>query len=243
MADQLKAAGYRTGIVGEWHLGDSPQFHPNKRGFDEFFGFTTGGHDYDCASYTTDVPAKRRKYAHYLTPWNANGVAEQHTGYLTELLGSEAAAFIHRNKDQPWFLYAALNAPHTAAQASPALLDRVKTISDEKRRTYAAMVVGLDDAVASHPGATRRRWTRRSHAHLSATTAVRSKRTAHSTPRSMATKARLGGRIRVPFLAQWKGTLPAGKTYRASREQPGHPADQPWRRRERRASPRNRSTV
>ena len=43
MADRLKAAGYATGMVGKWHLGDAPEFHPLKRGFGEFFGFTGGG--------------------------------------------------------------------------------------------------------------------------------------------------------------------------------------------------------
>jgi len=46
IADRLKAAGYVTGLVGKWHLGSLPQFHPQKRGFDEFFGFLGGAHDY-----------------------------------------------------------------------------------------------------------------------------------------------------------------------------------------------------
>jgi arylsulfatase A-like enzyme len=43
LADRLKAAGYATGLVGKWHLGSQPQFHPQKRGFDEFYGFLGGG--------------------------------------------------------------------------------------------------------------------------------------------------------------------------------------------------------
>ena len=215
MADQLKAAGYRTGIVGKWHLGESPQFHPNRRGFDEFFGFTTGGHDYDCASYTTDVPANRKKYAHYLSPLERNGVEEQHVGYLTELLGSEAAAFIHRNKDQPWFLYAAFNAPHTPLQATPALLDRVKTISDEKRRTYAAMVVGLDDAVGAILAQLRADGLedRTLIFLLSDNGGPLEKNGSLNTPLNGHKGQVWEGGFRVPFVAQWKGTLPAGKTY------------------------------
>src|SRR5437763_5525072 len=46
IAARLKAAGYATGLVGKWHLGSEPQFHPQKRGFDDFFGFLGGAHDY-----------------------------------------------------------------------------------------------------------------------------------------------------------------------------------------------------
>ena len=46
LADRLKAAGYRTGMVGKWHLGNSPTHHPQSRGFDDFFGFLGGAHDY-----------------------------------------------------------------------------------------------------------------------------------------------------------------------------------------------------
>ena len=46
LADRLKAAGYVTGLVGKWHLGGAPKFHPQRRGFDEFFGFLGGGHPY-----------------------------------------------------------------------------------------------------------------------------------------------------------------------------------------------------
>jgi arylsulfatase A-like enzyme len=218
MADQLKAAGYRTGIVGKWHLGESPQFHPNKRGFDEFFGFTSGGHDYFCETYTASPPAKRKRYAHYLTPLERNGVAETHTGYLTEVLGGEAAAFIHRSKDQPWFLYASFNAPHTPLQATPALLDRVKAIPDEKRRTYAAMVCGLDDAVGAILRQLREDQLeeRTLIFFLSDNGGPLEKNGSLNTPLNGHKGQVWEGGIRVPFVARWKGVLPGGSTY-------GHP--------------------
>ncbi len=46
LADRLKSAGYATGLVGKWHLGSQDAMHPQKRGFDEFFGFLGGSHDY-----------------------------------------------------------------------------------------------------------------------------------------------------------------------------------------------------
>ena len=57
IADRLKAAGYATGLVGKWHLGDEAKFHPQKRGFDEFFGFLGGAHPYvACLLYTSPSP-------------------------------------------------------------------------------------------------------------------------------------------------------------------------------------------
>jgi arylsulfatase A-like enzyme len=143
MADHLKAAGYHTGIVGKWHLGEAPPFHPNRRGFDEFFGFISGGHNYFTDKYRDSPPLN-----HYNTLLERNGAPQPAApGYLTTVLGKESAEFIHRNKEKPWLLYTAFNAPHTPLQATPELLERVKHVKDEKRRTYAAMVAGLDDAV------------------------------------------------------------------------------------------------
>ncbi|HSP43671.1 MAG TPA: sulfatase-like hydrolase/transferase, partial [Luteolibacter sp.] len=143
IADHLKAAGYHTGIVGKWHLGEAPPFHPNNRGFDEFFGFIGGGHNYHTEHYRSEPPLN-----HYNTRLERNGTPQPAApGYLTTVLGEESAAFIHRNREKPWLLYTAFNAPHTPLQATPELLDRIRHIRDEKRRTYAAMVVGMDDAI------------------------------------------------------------------------------------------------
>ncbi len=72
LADHLKAAGYRTACIGKWHLGDVPMFHPNRRGFDEFFGFINGGHDYFCEKYG---PAKDA-FQTYQTLLERNGKPE-----------------------------------------------------------------------------------------------------------------------------------------------------------------------
>lgn len=136
----LKSAGYVTGCVGKWHLGAHPQFHPNRRGFDEYFGLLGGGHVYLSGA---------KGGVEYSIPLNRNGRDEPLEGYLTEVLGREAVAFLQRHRSKPWFCYLAFNAPHTPLQVTEKQLDRVKHIADDTRRNYAALIVGLDDALGN----------------------------------------------------------------------------------------------
>lgn len=211
IADHLKAAGYRTGIVGKWHLGEAPSFHPNRRGFDEFFGFIGGGHNYFCGAFRNTPPLN-----HYNTALERNGVSQPITpGYLTTVLGEESAAFIHRHRETPWMLYAAFNAPHTPMQATPELLERVKHITGEPRRTYAAMVAGLDDAVGRilkqlrDDGIEERTLI----FFLSDNGGPPEDNGSLNTPLRGRKGQMWEGGVRVPFITQWKGVIPAGKTY------------------------------
>lgn len=145
IADALKRTGYVTAAVGKWHLGAHPSFHPNRRGFDTYFGVLGGGHQYfNHNSFKTD-PQKAKQ--EYLIPIVRNQNPVEDTDYLTDILGREAAAFVEANRATPFFMYLAFNAPHTPLQAPQKYLDRVKSIQDEKLRTYGAMICGMDDAI------------------------------------------------------------------------------------------------
>ena len=133
LATMLKPAGYATGLVGKWHLGSKEQFAPTNRGFDDFWGFRSGGHDYFRAGGKG-----------YKAPIECNYKKPQEITYLTDDLGDENVAFIRKHKNQPFFLYSAFNAPHTPMQATEADLKKFDYIPDKKRRTYAAMVYRLD---------------------------------------------------------------------------------------------------
>ncbi|MEM7577515.1 MAG: sulfatase/phosphatase domain-containing protein [Planctomycetota bacterium] len=104
--------GYATKIVGKWHLGTYPDLRPLVRGFDEFYGFLSGGHDYFPENLTYE-PLKDidRRWAWYLTKLLDNETRVGTTKYLTEELNDRAVDFIERNKDEPFFLYLSYYAP------------------------------------------------------------------------------------------------------------------------------------
>lgn len=135
IADHLNKAEYATGLIGKWHLGEEPQFHPLKRGFDEFWGYTGGGHDY----FESSPDGKA-----YKAPLESNFKTPQVITYITDDKGDECVDFIKRHKSEPFFLFASFNAPHAPMQATPADLELYIAIKDTKRRTYAAMVHRLD---------------------------------------------------------------------------------------------------
>ncbi|MEX0331089.1 MAG: sulfatase-like hydrolase/transferase [Puniceicoccaceae bacterium] len=149
----LQDAGYYTGIVGKWHMGITAPYHPNNRGFDDFYGFLGGGHNYFPeqfkAAYERQVAAGNKHIFDYLLPLEHNGQEVDETEYITDALSREAVRFIKdaATKDQPFFLYLAYNAPHTPLEAKEEDIALYSHIKDEKRRVYAAMVHSVDEGV------------------------------------------------------------------------------------------------
>lgn len=133
----LKEAGYRTAIVGKWHLGHADRkYWPRQRGFDYQYGPLLGEIDY----YT--------HAAHGVRDWFRNNQPVTEQGYVTQLLGRDAARLIERHDPgTPLFLYLAFTAPHSPYQAPQAYLDRYAGIADPARRAYAAMITAMDDEI------------------------------------------------------------------------------------------------
>lgn len=101
LADIFQRSGYRTGLVGKWHLGSyDPRYHPNKRGFDEAICFRGGMHD----------------YYNWFIEYNDKPVLSDGR-YLTDVWTDEAVKFIERHQREPFFLHVAYNAPHTPLEA------------------------------------------------------------------------------------------------------------------------------
>lgn len=133
----LKEVGYKTAIVGKWHLGHADRkYWPRQRGFDYQYGPILGEIDYFTHS------------AHGTVDWYRNNQLVKEPGYVTTLLGQDAAQLIQEHDAQtPLFLYLAFTAPHAPYQAPPEYLDRYKSIADPNRRAYAAMITAMDDEI------------------------------------------------------------------------------------------------
>jgi arylsulfatase A-like enzyme len=148
LADALKKANYKSVALGKWHLGAHESLHPLKRGFDDFYGFLSGGHQYFPEQLTLNDPYEAKaQYDGYKTKLLRNFERVEETEYLTDALSREAVSYIEKNKDRPFFIYLAYNAPHTPLQATEKYLSRFENIKEPKRKTYAAMVSAVDDGV------------------------------------------------------------------------------------------------
>ena len=204
IAERLKHLGYATGMVGKWHLGFSADLAPTGRGFDSFFGFLGGAHDY--------LPRAGVQRSAILRGGEA--VAER--DYLTTAFAREAVDFVDCHHGQPFFLYLAFNAVHAPLDADPALAERFAGISDARRRTYATMLASMDAAVGRVMAAVA------GHGLAERTLVIFLSDNGGPTPQTSACNLPLrGGKtqfyeggIRVPFALSWPGVLPAGAVER-----------------------------
>jgi len=215
LADALGNAGYWSGAIGKWHLGAHPDLHPLKRGFNEFFGFLIGAHQYfpEELTFTNTADAKTIQQSRRL--WILrNEEPVRTTQYLTDEFSDEAVRFVARNKDKPFFLYLAYNAPHTPLEASEKYLKRFAGIEDPKRRTYAAMVSAVDDGVGRLLEELRKQKLEENTLifYLSDNGGPQSNGSTNAPLRGTKGTPWEGG-IHVPFAAQWPGHLPAGTRY------------------------------
>ena len=148
IAEALAKANYKSVALGKWHLGAHPSQRPLQVGFNDFFGFLSGGHRYFPEEWTlADEYEAKSQNDGYKTKLLRNDQRIEEKEYLTDALSREAASYIEKYKDDPFFIYLAYNAPHTPLQATEKYLSRFDHIKDKKRKTYAAMVSAVDDGV------------------------------------------------------------------------------------------------
>jgi len=144
LATSMRNSGYDTGLFGKWHLGSSPEYCPNKYGFNTSYGSLAGG---------VDPYSHRYKMGPYSMTWHRNGEPVDELGHVTDLIANEAVSWIE-SRESPWFCYVPFTAVHIPVKAPQHWVDRYEfqkydddPIRDRSFKKYAAYASQMDYAV------------------------------------------------------------------------------------------------
>jgi arylsulfatase A-like enzyme len=204
----LKNNGYRTGLVGKWHLGYKPEFSPNAHGFDYFFGFKSGLIDY---YQHTDSSGDHDLFE--------NTEPTHVTGYSTDLFTERSIKFIEENAKQPFFLEVAFNAAHWPFQIPdhPSVAaDHARFVQPQDdptnlRRDYVAIVERADQGIGKILATLERLGLTRNTIVIY-TQDNGGEWLSRNAPLFHRKNTVWEGGIRVPAILKWPGRIPAGKT-------------------------------
>lgn len=225
IGEVFKAGGYKTGVIGKWHLGHGEQFLPQNRGFDHsivFHGNTslqaTNMNDPDMVNLQVDFHDEASDTAwtrQGLNNIRKNGDLVEVDQYLLHYFRDRVIDFIEENKREPFMLYFAMNAPVPPLQVPKVYFDRLRSsIANISVRAYNALVLAQDDAV----GAVLEKLESTGLSDNTLVIFVSDNGCALSRPGSNAPfsggkYSTMEGGIRMPFMMKWPSRLKAGQTY------------------------------
>ena len=161
LPELLEQKGYHSVALGKWHLGGGEGMTPTEQGFDEFLGFLPGAamfmeeDDPEVVNSKQDFdPIDKFLWANltYAVRYN-DGERFAPDSHMTDYFSRQAVRVIEANRNRPFFLYLAYNAPHTPLQAERVDYEALAHIDDHTERTYAAMLRGMDRGIGQVLGA------------------------------------------------------------------------------------------
>ncbi len=202
LAYRLKSMGYTTCAIGKWHLGESEPYRPMQRGFDEFFGTLNNTPFFHPTNFIDSRVSPE-----------VQAVTDP-TFYTTDQYATRAVDWLERHKSEPWFLYLPFNAQHAPLEAPQKYLDRFPNLSD-KRKIFAAMMSSMDDAIGNVMAKVREIGQEENSLvfFIGDNGGPTASTTSQNGPLRGFKMTTFEGGPRVPYLAQWKGTLPSGIVY------------------------------
>jgi arylsulfatase A-like enzyme len=203
LANRLKTLGYATAAIGKWHLGGGPEYRPTRRGFDEFFGTLANTPFFHPTNFVDSRVSNDVK------------AITDPTFYTTDAYAERALDWMKKNASKPYFLYLPFNAQHAPLQAPKKYLERFPKITDEKRQLFAAMMAAMDDAIGRVLAQVRAMGQEENTIFffISDNGGPTSSTTSKNGPLRGFKMTTYEGGPRIPYLMQWKGKIPAGKTY------------------------------
>ena len=225
LAEILKMRGYTTGCIGKWHLGSAEELIPSNRGFDYQYGFygaftlySESRNSPNMVNYIPDAFSAKHQWKvgrNETSKIHRDNKPIKEDRYLTFAIKDEAVEFMARNKENPFFLYLAFNAPHVPFQAPRAYYEMHSDTKDENKRVYYSMIHALDDAIGDLMEKLKLLGLEDNTIIylISDNGGASYTKATDNGPYKGGKLTMFEGGVNVPFIMKWKGHIPEGLVY------------------------------